>query len=61
MTGRLFSHQYEQSGVLSVLPQQNKISGTVTDKDGGPLPGVNVVVTGTTTGTITDIRRQLQY
>ena len=27
--------------------QQNKVSGTVTGKDGAPLPGVNVVVTGT--------------
>ena len=34
---------------------QQKVSGTVTDADnGGPLPGVNVVVTNTTTGTITD-------
>ena len=28
--------------------QQKQITGTVTDKDGTPLPGVNVVVTGTT-------------
>ena len=34
--------------------QQNKVTGTVTDKNGAPLPGVNVVVTGTTQGTITD-------
>ena len=34
-------------------PQQKQISGTVTDKN-GPIPGVNVVVTGTTVGTITD-------
>jgi len=45
----------EQSGILSVFQQQNKITGTVTDKDGTPLPGVNVVVTGTTQGTTTDI------
>ncbi|MGA2408119.1 MAG: TonB-dependent receptor [Bacteroidales bacterium] len=36
-------------------PQQNRITGTVTDKNGTPLPGVNVVITGTTQGTITDI------
>jgi len=35
-------------------PQQNKVTGTVTDKN-GPIPGANVVVTGTTQGTITDI------
>jgi len=35
--------------------QQKRITGTVTDKDGAPLAGVNVVVTGSTTGTITDM------
>lgn len=45
----------EQAGVLSEFQQQNKVTGIVTDKDGKPLPGVNVVVTGTTQGTITDI------
>ena len=35
--------------------QQLKITGTVKDKDGVPLVGVNVVVTGTTQGTMTDI------
>jgi len=35
--------------------QDNKVSGTVTDKSGAPLPGVNVVITGSTQGTITDI------
>jgi len=40
---------------LSEALQQLKITGTVTGKDGTPLPGVNVVVTGTTQGTMTDI------
>ena len=44
----------ELSGVLSVL-QQQRIDGKVTDKSGAPLAGVNVVVTGTTQGTMTDI------
>ncbi|HUX56542.1 MAG TPA: TonB-dependent receptor [Bacteroidales bacterium] len=35
--------------------QQKQITGTVTDNNGTPLPGVNVVVTGTTVGAITDI------
>lgn len=35
--------------------QQLKITGTVTDKNASPLPGVNVIVTGTTLGVITDI------
>jgi TonB-linked SusC/RagA family outer membrane protein len=44
----------EQSEVLSELQQQKTITGTVSDKK-GPIPGVNVVVSGTTTGTITDV------
>ena len=34
--------------------QDTTISGNVTDQDGLPLPGVNIVVEGTTTGTQTD-------
>lgn len=35
--------------------QQNSISGKVTDEFGEPLPGVTVVIKGTTTGTVTNI------
>lgn len=35
-------------------PQQGTVSGKVIDNTGGTLPGVSVVVKGTTTGTITD-------
>jgi TonB-dependent starch-binding outer membrane protein SusC len=38
----------------SVAQQERTISGTVTDEDGAPLPGVSVVVKGTTTGIVTD-------
>ncbi|WP_343485454.1 TonB-dependent receptor [Allomuricauda sp. d1] len=34
--------------------QENTITGTVTDQAGVPLPGVNILVDGTTTGTQTD-------
>jgi TonB-linked SusC/RagA family outer membrane protein len=34
--------------------QEKTISGTVTDQDGLPLPGVNIVVVGSSTGTQTD-------
>jgi TonB-linked SusC/RagA family outer membrane protein len=36
------------------LLQQQKITGTVTDEKGNPLPGVTVFVKGTTLGTLTD-------
>ncbi|MEI7523442.1 MAG: TonB-dependent receptor [Mariniphaga sp.] len=35
-------------------PQKREITGTVSDPKGIPLPGVSVVVKGTTTGTVTD-------
>lgn len=34
---------------------QNRVTGTVTDKSGMPLPGVNVLEKGTTNGSITDV------
>lgn len=35
---------------------QQQVSGTVTDNsDGSPLPGVNILLKGTTTGTVTDM------
>lgn len=34
---------------------QNRVTGTVTDKTGMPLPGVNVLEVGTTNGNITDV------
>ena len=34
--------------------QQRTVTGKVTDETGGPLPGVNIVLQGTTTGTMSD-------
>ena len=34
--------------------QTKTITGTVSDDTGGPLPGVNIVIKGTTTGADTD-------
>ena len=39
---------------VNALAQQNIVSGTVADPQGEPLPGVNVIIKGTTNGTITD-------
>jgi hypothetical protein len=40
---------------LAAAQQQTKtITGKVTDENGQPLPGVTVVVKGTTTGTVTN-------
>jgi len=40
--------------VFSVALAQNSVSGTVSDESGAPLPGVSVVVDGTTLGVSTD-------
>ncbi|HMP98353.1 MAG TPA: carboxypeptidase-like regulatory domain-containing protein, partial [Cyclobacteriaceae bacterium] len=41
--------------VFAAMAQERTVSGRVTSSDdGSPLPGVNVVLKGTTTGTITD-------
>jgi TonB-dependent starch-binding outer membrane protein SusC len=40
---------------LGSYGQQRTITGTVTDQDGATLPGVTVMVIGTTTGTSTDM------
>ena len=37
-----------------VTQENQEIKGKVTDKDGKPIPGVSIVVKGTTMGTITD-------
>ena len=51
------------NGILTLLlalvvqvsfAQSKTVSGTVTDSDGLPLPGVNIVVDGTVNGTQTD-------
>ncbi|MEM8928037.1 MAG: TonB-dependent receptor [Bacteroidota bacterium] len=42
------------SNDLGIEALQTTISGTVTDSNGAPLPGANVVVKGTTNGTQTD-------
>lgn len=42
--------------ITTVMAQDRTISGKVTDaKDGQPIPGVNVLVKGTSSGAITDI------
>ena len=44
----------ERSGMSNFNQQKKSISGKVTDTSGMPLPGVSVVVKGTTQGIVTD-------
>ena len=40
----------------SVFAQERTITGTVlSSEDGGPMPGVNITVVGTTTGAMTNV------
>lgn len=43
-----------QEDVNTPTQQQGQVTGKVTDKAGAPMPGVTVVLKGTTTGTVTD-------
>ena len=42
-------------GVYTAHAQTGKVSGTITDSNGDPLIGANLVLKGTTFGTITDL------
>lgn len=46
---------YKKDSAPRVSQQANKVSGTVTDEHGEPIIGANVVVKGTSNGTITDV------
>ncbi len=50
---------YKQNGEVTVVAGQNnqnkKLSGKVTDQTNNPIPGVSVIVKGTTLGVVTDI------
>jgi TonB-linked SusC/RagA family outer membrane protein len=46
---------------LTVFAQNKEVSGTVTGADNVPLPGVTVVVQGTTVGVITDLDGKFQF
>jgi TonB-linked SusC/RagA family outer membrane protein len=50
----LFSKHEPVYETVDLQQQQPTVSGTVTDESGQPLPGVTVVVKGTTQGTVTN-------
>jgi TonB-linked SusC/RagA family outer membrane protein len=52
--GRLIALSKDSEGISTVNQQLQTVTGHVTDPTGTPLPGVTVVVKGTTNGAITD-------
>ncbi|HUX56463.1 MAG TPA: SusC/RagA family TonB-linked outer membrane protein, partial [Bacteroidales bacterium] len=59
LEGSGFTYKILANNLIVIAPrellQQQKITGTVTDNNGESLPGVNVAITGTIVGTMTDI------
>lgn len=55
LTGVYASANYSQNTNSEVQAQKKSIKGTVKDEKGQTIPGVSVVVKGTTTGQVTDI------
>ncbi len=53
---RGYKEQIRNKGVLKKesITLQNRVTGTITGQDGVPLPGVNVIIKGTDSGTQTD-------
>lgn len=47
-------HKADKLSLPGQAAQQRTVTGVVTDQSGQPLPGVTVVVAGTTTGTVTN-------
>lgn len=54
------SNSVPPSATLRSLTTRESITGKVTDDYGEPLPGVNVVIKGTTTGVTTDLEGNFQ-
>lgn len=42
------------AGATAAMAQERVVTGTVRDESGSPMPGVNVIVSGTSNGTVTD-------
>ena len=59
-----FSYTALENNMIVIAPkefiQQSRISGRVTDVNGGPLPGVSIIVKGMTIGTITDLEGRFE-
>ena len=50
-----------KSQITQLTDQEKAISGKVTDSSGEGIPGVSVVIKGTTTGAITDLEGKFQF
>lgn len=56
MLGTGFAYAATSSSEVVADQQQTRITGTVVDAQGAPVPGASVIVKGTATGTMTDAK-----
>ena len=67
LTGTQFTYVYENNAIViskekpGVRKQDDVYIGEVTDTDGNPLPGVTVLLKGTTIGTSTDLDGRFKF
>ncbi|MFK5890526.1 MAG: TonB-dependent receptor [Flavobacteriaceae bacterium] len=54
MKAKFYSFLFAILLTMPILAQSGKVSGTVVDTEGQPIPGVSVIVKGTSNGTSTD-------
>jgi TonB-linked SusC/RagA family outer membrane protein len=59
LNGSEVSYKILNNNLIVIAPalelQQNKVTGTILDKTGQPLPGVSILEKGTTNGTVSDV------
>lgn len=53
-TGTAYLSASDLNHMVEIQSMQQEINGTVSDTEGAPLPGVSVVIKGSTTGVSTD-------
>ena len=54
--GTGFAYSATSSSEVVADQQQVRITGTVVDAQGAPVPGASVIIKGTSTGTMTDAK-----
>lgn len=50
-----YFHQEEKEKAIEIIISDINVSGKVTDDEGNPLPGVNILIEGTSKGTLTSV------
>ncbi len=60
-TQTALSSTYNQETTSALVNQEYTVKGSVFDEDSNPLPGVNVILKGTTEGTVTDLDGKFEF